>query len=62
MKSFASIWLEGYEMPSWRLFYSGVKGGVELSFVGLLELFPLVTPAIRSVFSVVGFGGSFPCI
>jgi hypothetical protein len=27
-------------MPSWRLFYRGLKGGVELCFLGLLELFP----------------------
>jgi len=40
MKSFPSIWLESYEMPSWRLFYSGMKGGVELSFLGVFELFP----------------------
>jgi hypothetical protein len=40
MKSFAFIWLEGGEMPSWRLFYGGMKRSVELSFLGRrFELF-----------------------
>jgi hypothetical protein len=39
MKSFAFIGLENMGLPSQRLFYGSVKGGVELSFLGLFELF-----------------------
>jgi len=33
-------------MPSWRLFYGGMKSHVELSFLALLELFSIVTGAL----------------
>jgi hypothetical protein len=35
-------------MPSWRLFYGGMKGGVELSFLDLFELFSILTGALNA--------------
>jgi hypothetical protein len=35
-------------MPGWQLFYVGMKGGVELSFLGLSELPPMAAAAMKS--------------